>query len=149
MYLLDMENFILLRHDRTIPAYQSLCDRFKLSQFNAFSTCFVRSLCFMDYGILMVKENLFWSEIVLICSCYCYTPQQHTVRRDTVDRGASRDQSALFQNYLTLYGDTNIILNPLLTLFMFTFYVSIKRFFCHYLSKNCAYILGIVTYRYL
>ena len=64
--------------------------------FNAFSTCFVRSLCFIDYGILMVKENLFWSEIVLICSCYCYTLP---IYKNTVDRGASRDQSVLFHNY--------------------------------------------------
>ena len=67
-----------------------------MSQFDACSTCCVRFLCFIDYGILMVKENLFWSEIVLICSCYCYTLP---IYKNTVDRGASRDQSVLFHNY--------------------------------------------------
>ena len=67
-----------------------------MSQFDACSTCCVRFLCFIEYSILMVKENLFWSEIVLICSCYCYTLP---IYKNTVDRGASRDQSVLFHNY--------------------------------------------------
>ena len=54
------------------------------------------------YGILMVKRNLLWSEIVLICSCYCYT--RHSQK--TVYRRASKDQFALFQKYAAILDDT-------------------------------------------
>ena len=54
------------------------------------------SLTFRILRYFNGQRNLFWSEIVLICSCYCYTLP---IYKNTVDRGASRDQSVLFHNY--------------------------------------------------